>query len=80
MILPFVVFIGVCVIIGFDWHNSVKLSQQPVYNNFVVTKQDDSLVLKSKNKHFRSTTVLIVRENKDKYLVEYHGKIMFVNK
>lgn len=80
MILPFIVFIGICVILGFDWHNNIKLSQQPVSNNFVVTEQDDSLVLKSKNKHFNSVTVPIVREYKDKYLVEHRGKIMFVNK
>lgn len=80
MILPFVVFICVGVILGLDWHNNIKLSQQPVSNNFVVTEQDDSLVLKSKNKYFNSVTVPIVREYKDKYLVEYRGKIMFVNK
>lgn len=80
MILPFVVFICVGVILGFDWHNNIKLSQQPVSNNFVVTEQDDSLVLKSKNKYFNSVTVPIVREYKDKYLVEYRGKIIFVNK
>ena len=80
MILPFVVFICVGVILGFDWHNNIKFSQQPVSNNFVVTEQDDSLVLKSKNKYFNSVTVPIVREYKDKYLVEYRGKIMFVNK
>lgn len=44
MILPFVVFICVGVILGFDWHNNIKLSQQSVSNNFVVTDQDDSLV------------------------------------
>lgn len=80
MILPFVVFICVGVILGFDWPNNIKLSQQPVSNNFVVTEQDDSLVLKSKNKYFNLVTVPIVREYKDKYLVEYRGKIMFVNK
>ena len=37
-------------------------------------------ILKSKNKRFNSVTVPIVREYKDKYLVEYRGKIMFVNK
>lgn len=80
MILPFVIFICVGVILGYDWHNNVKLSQQPVSNNFVVTEQDESLVLKSKNKRFNSATVPIVREYKDKYLVEYRSKIMFVNK
>lgn len=80
MILPFIVFIGVGVTISFDLHNINTLSQQPISNNFVVTEQDDSLVLKSKNKHFHSVTVPIVREYKDKYLVEYRGKIMYVNK
>lgn len=80
IILPYIVFIGVCVIIGFNWYNQTKLSQQPVSNNFVVTEQDNSLVLKSKNKHFHSATVPIVREYKDKYLVEFRGKIMSVNK
>lgn len=80
MMLPFIVFISIGVVIGFDLHNINTLSQQPVSNNFVVTEQDESLVLKSKNKRFNSVTVPIVREYKDKYLVEYRGKIMFVNK
>jgi hypothetical protein len=80
MMLPFIVFISIVVVIGFDLHNINTLAQQPVSNNFVVTEQDESLVLKSKNKHFQSVTVPIVREYKDKYLVEYRSKIMFVNK
>lgn len=80
LILPFIVFICVGIILDFDWHNNVKLSQQPVSDNFVMTEQDDSLVLKSKNKRFNSVTVPIVREYKDKYLVEFRGKIIYVNK
>ena len=47
---------------------------------FNIVKKDDKLTLKSKTEYYKSITVRILNETKNAYVVEYHGKLQYIDK
>lgn len=46
----------------------------------VSIKKDDKLTLNSKTEYYKSITVPILNETKKAYVVEYHGKVQYIDK
>lgn len=66
--------------ISIDVYNRYQLRQKPLSDNFNIVKKDDKLTLKSKTEYYKSITVRILNETKNTYVVEYHGKLQYIDK
>lgn len=66
--------------ISIDVCNRYQLRQKPLSDNFNIVKKDDKLTLKSKTEYYKSITVRILNETKNTYVVEYHGKLQYIDK
>lgn len=66
--------------ISIDVYNLHQLRQKPLSDNFNIVKKDDKLTLKSKTEYYKSITVRILNETKNTYVVEYHGKLQYIDK
>lgn len=66
--------------LSIDVYNRYQLRQKPLSDNFNIVKKDDKLTLKSKTEYYKSITVPILNETKKAYVVEYHGKVQYIDK
>lgn len=56
--------------LSIDIYNRYQLRQKPLSEKFNIVKKDDKLTL----------TVRILNETKNAYVVEYHGKLQYIDK
>lgn len=66
--------------LSIDAYNRYQLRQKPLSEKFNIVKKDDKLTLKSKTEYYKSITVRILNETKNAYVVEYHGKLQYIDK
>lgn len=66
--------------LSIDIYNRYQLRQKPLSEKFNIVKKDDKLTLKSKTEYYKSITVRILNETKNAYVVEYHGKLQYIDK
>lgn len=78
-ILIILLTIGLITIL-IDVCNRYQLRQKPLSDNFNIVKKDDKLTLKSKTEYYKLITVRILNETKNTYVVEYHGKLQYIDK
>lgn len=79
MILIILLTIGFATL-SIDVYNRYQLSQKPLSEKFNIIKKDDTLTLNSKTEYYKSITVQILNETKNAYVVEYHGKLQYIDK
>lgn len=79
MILIILLTIGFATL-SIDVYNQYQLSQKPLSEKFNIIKKDDTLTLNSKTEYYKSITVQILNETKNAYVVEYHGKLQYIDK
>ena len=66
--------------LSIDAYNRYQLRQKPLSEKFNIVKKDDKLTLKSKTEYYKSITIRILNETKNAYVVEYHGKLQYIDK
>lgn len=66
--------------LSIDAYNRYQLRQKPLSEKFNIIKKDDKLTLNSKTEYYKSITVQILNETKKAYVVEYHGKLQYIDK
>lgn len=66
--------------LSIDIYNRYQLRQKPLSEKFNIIKKDDKLTLNSKTEYYKSITVQILNETKKAYVVEYHGKLQYIDK
>ena len=66
--------------LSIDVYNRYQLRQKPLSEKFNIIKKDDKLTLNSKTDYYKSITVRILNETKNAYVVEFHGKLQYIDK